>query len=70
MTAKAARELDYGIMQAVQALIKLEAMKQQNEADKRNDRFLTYPPESFDKLIDDLGLHHNALLTRWEGINE
>ena len=68
MTDLALRELDYGIMNAVQALIKMEAMKLQNKIDEKADRLPTYSPGDIEHLINELGLHHNALLTRWEGI--
>jgi hypothetical protein len=65
MDNTAARELDYGITVSVQALIKAMGMQAANNQHSQNQ---PYTQKDFDSIIEDLGIHHNAILSRWEGI--
>lgn len=61
----AMQELDYGISMAVQGLIRAMGMAAENKQREVRGESPAYTEKDFDKLIDELGLHHNAVLTRW-----
>lgn len=66
MDTRAAEELDYGITMAVQALIKAIGMHWENETRKGNGCSPAYGEQAFSDLIDELGIHHNKVVTRWQ----
>lgn len=65
MDEYAARELDYGISQAVSALIEAMGMVAENKHRLQHGNSQAYGEEAFFALIEKYGLHHNAVLSRW-----
>lgn len=61
----ALKELDYGITIAVQALIEAMGMVAENQQRIHRGESLAYTEESFNKLIEKHGIHHNGILSRW-----
>lgn len=68
MTTEAMKELDYGLTTAIGALIQALGMHWENERCKLMEQTPSYSEGHFQELIEKNGLHHNAVLTRWEGI--
>jgi hypothetical protein len=68
MDTQAAKELDYGISNAVGALIEAMGMQAENLMRTHRGQPPGYPESAFQELMLSRGLHHNAILKRWEGI--
>jgi len=66
MTNEVAKELDYGVNQAIGALIQAIAMHNENQARLAEGNAPAYTKSDFDELSDQLS--HNAILSRWEGL--
>lgn len=66
MTYQSARELDYGFSIAVQCLVKAMGMFSENMQRQHRGESMAYVEDDFDKLIDQTGVHHNGVLTRWQ----
>lgn len=64
--AEAMKELDYGFTTAVQGLIRALGMHRTNEYRKAAGVEPEYTSQAFSDLIDELGLHHNRVVTRWQ----
>ena len=64
-----AQELDYGISMAVSALIEAMGMHWDNVASEQRGETPPYRGVQFKELIDEYGLHQNAVLTRWKEIS-
>ena len=64
----AMKELDYGITMAVQALIEAMGMMAENQQRIHRGESLAYTEESFSALIEKYGIHHNAIISRWQKI--
>jgi hypothetical protein len=62
---RALKEHAYTMTILTQAWITIEGMKAHNS---QNPHLTPYSKEDFDKVIEDLGIHHNAVLSQWEGI--
>lgn len=60
------QELDYGITMSVCALVKALGMVAENQDRLQKGQSIAYTESSFDKLIDEYGVHHNAVLSRWQ----
>ena len=59
------KELDYGLSMSVQTLVRAMGMQAENQQRIHRGESIAYPEEAFSKLIEDNGIHHNAILTRW-----
>lgn len=66
MDTRDAQELDYGITIAVQGLIKAIGMHWENQTRVQNGNSPAYGEQAFSNLIDELGIHHNRVITRWQ----
>lgn len=66
MDNQAARELDYGFTIAIQGMIRAMGMHWENVSRVENGNSPAYGERAFDDLIEELGLHHNNILTRWQ----
>jgi len=57
------KQIAYVMAQTAAATARIEAMKAANA--ERSDRGLAkaYPEEAFENVINEFGLHHNAVLT-------
>lgn len=64
--SEAMKELDYGFTTAVQGLIRALGMHWANEYRKQAGVEPEYTTEAFDNLIEELGLHHNGVIRRWQ----
>jgi hypothetical protein len=62
------KELDYGINIAVQGLITAMGMQAENKQREHRGESLAYTEADFQKVLLDNGIHHNAVLKRWEGV--
>ena len=62
------KELDYGITIAIQGLITAMGMQAENKQREHRGESLAYGEAEFQKVINDNGLHHNAVLKRWESV--
>lgn len=56
------RELDYGITMAVKGMITAMGMQAANNQHPQDQ---PYTDKDFQKVIEENGLHHNAVLERW-----
>ena len=61
----AMRELDYGIAMSVQSLIKAMGMQAENKQREAQGLAPAYNEKAFLDIIEENGIHHNAILTRW-----
>lgn len=51
----------------LQAEIKMHGMVAENDCALKSRRSIPYREEDFNKLIEDMGVHHNALMTEING---
>jgi len=58
-------ELDYGITMGINALITALGMHAENQKRLSNDESPAYTEDDFNKLIEEKGIHHNAVISRW-----
>ncbi|HOW81360.1 MAG TPA: hypothetical protein PK573_02265 [Spirochaetota bacterium] len=65
MTREDAMNLDCGITMSVQALITVFGMYSENQHKLSNGESIAYTEADFNKIIGELGIHHNAVLSRW-----
>jgi hypothetical protein len=68
MEERAMKELDYGISVAAGALIEAMGMQAENLQRVHGDERLAYLEKDFCNLAERRGLHHDAVLTRWQDI--
>lgn len=68
MNTRFLRELDYGITVSIQALITVVGMVAENGMRLHRGEAPAYVEQHFQKVIEDLGIHHSGVLARWEGI--
>jgi hypothetical protein len=65
MDAQDARDLDYGIMQSVRALVTAMGMQAENQFRVQCGRQIAYGEEAFQKVLDDEQMNHNSVISRW-----
>ncbi len=68
MNGREARELDYGITMAAQALVEALGMLSENLQRMHRGESMAYTEISFNNLINKHGIHHNAVIKRWENL--
>lgn len=55
----------YVFSMAVQALARIEGMKAANMERERRGEALAYPESAFVEIIEECGIHHNAMITEF-----
>jgi hypothetical protein len=68
MDAQQAKELDYGMAMSTQAMIRAMGMQATNNYYEKAGMPPEYTKADFDALIEEFGIHHNAVLTRWQNV--
>ena len=68
MNEKAMEELDYGVSIAIQTLIEALGMHWTNENQKMRGQIIPYKENDFKDLIERHGIHHNAIINRWNHV--
>ena len=68
MDNRGLREHDYGVSCAIGALITAMGMMAENMQRVQRGESVVYVADDFEKLMEQNSLHHNGVLTRWEGI--
>ena len=64
------KELDYGMAMSIQAMILALGMFSENQQRLRRGESIAYTEKQFNSLIDDLGVHHNKVIQRWNDMQE
>lgn len=64
----ALREHNYGMMNIAACFVEALGMQADNQERIRKGESIAYPKEAFDALIEKHGVHHNAVLSRWNSI--
>ena len=63
---QALQQLDYGIGMSINAFITALGMLCENLDRLRNDEALAYPEQAFKDVLDEMGIHHNSIIGRWQ----
>jgi hypothetical protein len=59
-------ELDYGFAMSVKSLIQALGMQAENQIRADQGNSPAYSEKDFLKIIDENGIHHNSILSRWK----
>jgi hypothetical protein len=62
---RALKEHAYSMTMIAQAMITAMGMHAENEQRKVRGESMAYVSDDFERLINDNGIHHNAVLTQW-----
>jgi len=65
---QALREHAYSMMQIAQAMIKAIGMQAENDQRKALNQSMAYVENDFLAIIEECGIHHNAIIAQWQGI--
>ncbi len=66
MDSQDAKDLDYGITMAVHTLVIALGMFSENMQRQQLGQSMAHDEEDFLNLIESCGVHHNAVMTRWQ----
>lgn len=65
---QALREHAYSMMQIAQAMIKAMGMQAENNQRKALGQSMAYVENDFCAIIEENGIHHNAIVSQWMGV--
>ena len=63
---RAMQELDYGFALSVKSIIEAMGMYAENQHRIHRGEALAYRERDFRQIIEENGIHHNAILARWQ----